>query len=122
MPFGLDLHVFIAYNACMVTLIHATTAQRLAGIRLRGLLPSKASGRRQAVWLAAESMDRWAVEHVLGRGHKLTDLVLLTVEVPADWIRGFRHDGLFYCMRRIPPTAIRRVTRFAAVVEEVVHT
>lgn len=101
-----------------LTLIHATDVRNLASIQKRGLDPARATRRRKAVWLAPETEHRWAVQHCLtNRGLDLDRVVVLTVRVPADWVKGHRH-GLFYCARRIPPAAIVRVTRYRAVVEE----
>lgn len=101
-----------------ITLIHATDVRNLASIMKRGLLPGKATRRRKAVWLAPEAAARWTVRHcMVNRELDFDRIAVLTVRVPAAWVKGFRH-GLFYCTRPIPPAAVLRVTRYKAVEEE----
>lgn len=101
----------------MIRLLHATELRNLASIRKRGLLPGKATRRRKAVWLAGETEERWAVKHcVQNRNCRPDEVCVLTVEVPADWVRGHRY-GLFFCERVIPPGCIRSIKRYTAEVE-----
>lgn len=105
----------------MITLIHATDIRNLPSIQRRGLDPAKATRRRKAVWLAAETDFGWAVKHcVVNRTLDLERVCVLAVRLPEDWVKGYRH-GLFYCTRRIPPSAIVQITRIRAVVEELSH-
>jgi hypothetical protein len=101
----------------MVKLIHATHVRNLASILKRGLQARRATQRRMAVWFAAESEEQWAVLHVLQRkGARLDEVVILTVEVDPNSIRGYRH-GLFYTPHDVPAAAIVAVKRFAATTE-----
>jgi RNA:NAD 2'-phosphotransferase (TPT1/KptA family) len=96
----------------MATFIHATHVRNLPSILKRGLDPGKATRRRKAVWLASETEERWAVNHVLvNQGARLEDVAILVIDLPVDWVRGHRY-GLWYCCRRIPATCVRKVRRF----------
>jgi hypothetical protein len=99
-------------------LLHATTVDRLKSIRTHGLLCSLARQKRRAVWFVSAHKTPWAVKHALLRGvARLEDIVVLKVRVPRSWIKGFRHKGLFYCERDVPPSRIVGSIRWGVVEE-----
>jgi hypothetical protein len=98
----------------MAIVIHATLAANLVSIRKRGLLTSKTTRRRKAVWFAPETEERWVIQHCLcNRKARLEDVVVLRVNVPDAQLRAHRH-GLWYTMVNIPASAIVGIKRFRA--------
>jgi RNA:NAD 2'-phosphotransferase (TPT1/KptA family) len=103
-----------------LTLCHATHKRNLASIKKYGLLARKATRRRKAVWLASEASEDWAAKHCLANNIcHLEDIIIITVEVPAEWLRGCRYDRLWYVPRDIPVSCLRRVKRVETVEESI---
>lgn len=99
---------------------HATIRTVLRSIRKGGLQRRRAKQRRKAVWLVSPDRIGWALEHAQRRhGVRPDAVVLLEVDIPADWLRGYRHRGLYYCPCDVPPEMIGRALGWSmAIVKE----
>src|SRR5262245_5161901 len=86
---------------------HATPRGNVESIRRRGLLVSKATGRRRCVWLHTPSNTAWAIEHVAARhGVDVAEVVVLRVNVRrADLVRSHKR-GLRYSMVDLRPEVL----------------
>jgi hypothetical protein len=93
----------------MPLLRHCTPARNLESIQRQGLLTSKATGKRKAVWAWTPARTLWAVVHIAFRHRTpLGTLAVLEVRVPRSWLRR-RGGGLFWTPRDVPPGRIVRV-------------
>src|SRR5439155_2579818 len=94
---------------------HATPRRNLPSIKRDGLLCSKSKGRLKVVWLHAPSKSAWATLHVVRRhGGRVEGVVILEVDVPRKWLRRNRRK-LWYSVKDVPSSRIRRVIDFAEV-------
>ena len=85
---------------------HATLRQHLARILVEGLDPARATATPPLVWLHTPVQTPWAVLHVVRR-HRvaLTDVILLDVQVPRQWLQ-HAERGLWTCDRMIAPARL----------------
>ena len=81
-------------------MVHATTTRAFWRILNKGILADKARGPLKTVWLCSPGSMGRAIDHVKSRKRiKVTDVVVIEVEVPKRWLRkgnakGFKHtDG-----------------------------
>jgi len=88
-------------------LIHCTLRNNIPSIRRRGLLCSKSTGHRKAVWFVPPDCTGWAAMHVAGR-HKanLEDLAILECDVKEDHLRRHGEGGTYYHVADVPASAI----------------
>lgn len=94
---------------------HATHRSKLHSIRKSGLRRQYAQQKRKAVWLCSADRVGWAVRHALARHQcRPEDIVVLRLDVPADWLMGYRHAGLFYAERDVPAATLRAVIGYQA--------
>ncbi len=93
-------------------LVHVTDSRNLPSIQARGLDPSKATGKRAAVWLLAPSNEPWGVAHTLGKprakGRGIEHHVVLEIEVPRAWLTRFAR-GVWFCGWVIPAARITAI-------------
>lgn len=80
---------------------HATPWTNVQSIDSLGLLPSKARGSIQRVWLHSPRLTHWGILHV-ARSHGVSpdEVRVLTVSVPKQWLIR-QSPGLWYCERVI---------------------
>jgi len=85
---------------------HATLYRHLASILAEGLDPARARDAPPLVWLHTPVRTPWAVLHVVRR-HRvaLTDVILLDVQVPRQWLQ-HAERGLWTCDRMIAPARL----------------
>jgi hypothetical protein len=85
---------------------HATLHQHLASILAEGLDPTHATTLPPLVWLHTPGQTPWAVLHVVRRhGVALTDVIVLDVQVPRQWLQ-HAERGLWTCDRVIAPARL----------------
>jgi hypothetical protein len=85
---------------------HATLHQHLASILAEGLDPARATTLPPLVWLHTPGRTPWAVLHVVRRhGVALTDVIVLDVQVPRQWLQPAER-GLWTCDRVIAPARL----------------
>lgn len=97
---------------------HATHRRNIVNIRRRGLLANMSTGRLKAVWVHPEGKTVWALDHVAKRhGWELGDLVVIVLDVPAEWLR-WRQEQIAWCMSDIPPECIVSVKRVSFALED----
>jgi len=86
---------------------HATLHQHLASILATGLDPTHATAAPPLIWLHTPGQTPWAVLEVVERhGAALTDVILLDVQVPRQWLQRAER-GLWTCDRVIAPGRLR---------------
>jgi hypothetical protein len=96
----------------MPTLTHCTLRRNVSNILKRGLLASKATGRRAAVWFVRGANAAWACLHVAARhGGRVENVVALSVRVPRRLLK-HHGKGLFYVAADIPAAAIVGLSTF----------
>lgn len=88
-------------------LYHATHKHNVDGIRKHGLDPSRATGKRKAVWLHDEDLWTWAINHVCDR-HKWerSEIVLFCVQVGSLPVKRSKHAGVYYVEGWVPTSQI----------------
>jgi hypothetical protein len=94
---------------------HATLARNLNSILRRGLLTAKSRGKLAAVWAVGCHLTWWAALHVVLRhGGRIESTVVLEIDIPRAWLRrhGGAARGLWYTLRDVPASHIRRVLTF----------
>src|SRR5438552_8096867 len=89
-----------------ITYRQATVRQPLPRILAEGLDPARATATPPLVWLHTPVRTPWAVLHVVRR-HRvaLTDVILLDVQVPRQWLQ-HAERGLWTCGRMIAPARL----------------
>jgi hypothetical protein len=93
---------------------HATTARNLTSILRSGLLTAKSQGKLPAVWFCSAARTAWAALHVIKRhSGRVEQVVVLEVNVPRSWLRRSSNPGLWYVLRDVPASRIRRAVTFA---------
>jgi hypothetical protein len=85
---------------------HATVRTHLSRILAEGLDPACATAPPLLLWLHTPERTPWAVLHVVRR-HRvaLTDVILLDVQVPRQWLQ-HAERGLWTCDRVIAPARL----------------
>lgn len=98
---------------------HTTTLSNLPSIRKTNLRVSYAKQGRKAIWFHKKADDAWAENHVRIRQHADgDDLVHLDCEIPDSWV--LRHSkSIFYVMRDVPFSRVRKIRVVRRVVEEI---
>ena len=81
-------------------LYHVTPARNVPGIRRRGLLTAKATGRLPAVWLVTPGAVGWAKEHVRAK-HRAGRVAVLSLDVPRSKLRR-KWRGVWYSLSDLP--------------------
>lgn len=86
---------------------HVTHRNNLPSITGHGICPSFSQGKRRASWYVKSGQIEWAILHTANR-HKcrVSDLVVLRVNVPMWTLKGCHRGGLFYCEETMAPGAI----------------
>lgn len=88
-----------------MTLHHVTNRRNLRSILRTGLDPSRAIGRRKAVWGVTESRVGWAIVHTLSkprdRNARLSDIVVIRFTIARARARRFG-KGVWYVPATIP--------------------
>lgn len=90
----------------MLKLYHVTLRSNLPSIRREGIVPQKALGRIQAVWIASEGLVPWVIQHLASqRGWKPSDMCWIRLRAKVSQLVR-RRRGIYLSPFTIPPAMI----------------
>lgn len=99
----------------MITRYHVTLRRNLKSIQKRGLLTSRSTGKRKAVWCVTKDRLTWATMHVARRHNvALDELVVLHISLDGTRLSVGPAQSWFYTAD-VPPESILSVSQFMLV-------
>jgi len=79
-------------------LYHVSPTQNVDSIKLRGISPEFAQGKRKVIWLCESKVITWAIAHVSAkRGLQVGRLSVFAAQVPNDLLIRTRWHMVYQC-------------------------